>query len=68
MLLRPFLNDAGSCASYLFGCTSHKQLAVLALTDQYAFADALLTDMPPRPAGQERIVAANRSGQVAAPA
>ena len=21
MLLRPFLNDAGSCASYLFGCT-----------------------------------------------
>src|SRR5262249_49261911 len=29
MLLRPFLNDAGSCASYLFGCTSHKPLAVV---------------------------------------
>jgi glyoxylase-like metal-dependent hydrolase (beta-lactamase superfamily II) len=29
MLLRPFLNDAGSCASYLFGCTSHSQLAVV---------------------------------------
>lgn len=28
MLLRPFLNDAGSCASYLFGCTSHSELAV----------------------------------------
>src|ERR1043166_2560157 len=22
MILRPFLNDAGSCASYLFGCTT----------------------------------------------
>jgi glyoxylase-like metal-dependent hydrolase (beta-lactamase superfamily II) len=29
MLLRPFLNDVGSCASYLFGCTSHRQLAVV---------------------------------------
>ena len=29
MLLRPFLNDAGSCASYLFGCTSHGRLAVV---------------------------------------
>jgi hydroxyacylglutathione hydrolase len=29
MLQRPFLNDAGSCASYLFGCTSHKKLAVV---------------------------------------
>jgi glyoxylase-like metal-dependent hydrolase (beta-lactamase superfamily II) len=29
MLLRPFLNDAGSCASYLFGCTTHAQLAVV---------------------------------------
>ena len=25
MLLRPFLNDAGSCASYLFGCTDAQQ-------------------------------------------
>ncbi len=29
MLLRPFLNDVGSCASYLFGCTSHAKLAVV---------------------------------------
>lgn len=29
MILRPFLNDAGSCASYLFGCTSHGELAVV---------------------------------------
>src|SRR5437899_12896060 len=29
MLLRPFLNDAGSCASYLFGCTSQNKLAVV---------------------------------------
>jgi hydroxyacylglutathione hydrolase len=29
MLLRPFLNDAGSCASYLFGCTTRNKLAVV---------------------------------------
>jgi glyoxylase-like metal-dependent hydrolase (beta-lactamase superfamily II) len=29
VLLRPFLNDAGSCASYLFGCTTHSKLAVV---------------------------------------
>ena len=29
MLLRPFLNDATSCASYLFGCTSNGKLAVV---------------------------------------
>jgi hydroxyacylglutathione hydrolase len=29
MLLRPFLYDAGSCASYLFGCTSHSKLEVV---------------------------------------
>jgi glyoxylase-like metal-dependent hydrolase (beta-lactamase superfamily II) len=29
VLLRPFFNDAGSCASYLFGCTSHSVLAVV---------------------------------------
>jgi len=29
MLLRPFLNDTGSCASYLFGCTSGSKLAVV---------------------------------------
>jgi hydroxyacylglutathione hydrolase len=41
---------------------------LLAIEDPDAFADALLEDVPPRPAGQERIVAANRSGQVGAPA
>ena len=29
MLLRPFLNDATSCASYLFGCSTHAKLAVV---------------------------------------
>jgi glyoxylase-like metal-dependent hydrolase (beta-lactamase superfamily II) len=29
MLLRPFLLEATSCASYLFGCTSQRKLAVL---------------------------------------
>ena len=42
MLLRPFLNDASSCASYLFGCTSHSKLAVVDphadLVEDYLFA------------------------------
>ncbi len=29
MLLRPFLNDTSSCASYLFGCSTHAELAVV---------------------------------------
>src|SRR5436309_8876789 len=29
MLLRPFLNDSSSCASYLFGCGTHSKRAVL---------------------------------------
>ncbi|HEU5277825.1 MAG TPA: MBL fold metallo-hydrolase [Gaiellaceae bacterium] len=44
MLLRPFLNDAGSCASYLFGCTTHGRLAVVDphadLVDEYLAAAA----------------------------
>jgi glyoxylase-like metal-dependent hydrolase (beta-lactamase superfamily II) len=44
MLLRPFLNDATSCASYLFGCTTHGELAVVdphvELVDQYLSAAA----------------------------
>ena len=36
---------------------------MLAFADADAFADALVADMPPRPAGQERIVAANRVRQ-----
>jgi hydroxyacylglutathione hydrolase len=44
MILRPFLNDAGSCASYLFGCTSHGKLAVVdanaGLVDEYVAAAA----------------------------
>jgi hydroxyacylglutathione hydrolase len=46
MLLRPFLNDAGSCASYLFGCTSHRKLAVVDahadLVDGYVAAAAAI--------------------------
>lgn len=42
MILRPFLNDAGSCASYLFGCTTHGKLAVVDphadLVDEYVAA------------------------------
>jgi hydroxyacylglutathione hydrolase len=45
---------------------SHNPL--LAPTDAEAFADALVTDMPPRPAGQEEIVAANRAGTIPTPA
>jgi glyoxylase-like metal-dependent hydrolase (beta-lactamase superfamily II) len=44
VLLRPFLNDAGSCASYLFGCTTHGTLAVVDphadLVDDYLAAAA----------------------------
>jgi glyoxylase-like metal-dependent hydrolase (beta-lactamase superfamily II) len=42
MLLQPFLNDATSCASYLFGCTTHGTLAVVDphadLVDHYVAA------------------------------
>jgi hydroxyacylglutathione hydrolase len=41
---------------------------LLALTDADAFADALLAELPPPPAEQERIVAANRAGRVGAAA
>jgi len=45
-LLRPFLNDETSCASYLFGCTTHAKLAVVDphadLVDQYLAAAAAL--------------------------
>jgi hydroxyacylglutathione hydrolase len=43
---------------------AHNRL--LALADADTFADALVADMPPRPAGQEHIVAANRTGVVGA--
>jgi hydroxyacylglutathione hydrolase len=46
MLLRPFLNDATSCASYLFGCTTHAKLAVVDphadLVDEYVAAAATI--------------------------
>jgi hydroxyacylglutathione hydrolase len=46
MLLRPFLNDAGSCASYLFGCTTLNKLAVVDahadLVDDYLAAAAAI--------------------------
>jgi hydroxyacylglutathione hydrolase len=46
MILRPFLNHAGSCASYLFGCTTTSQLAVVEphadLVDAYVAAAAAI--------------------------
>jgi hydroxyacylglutathione hydrolase len=46
MVLRPFLYAPGSCASYLFGCTTHGTLAVLDphvdLVDEYVAAAAAL--------------------------
>src|SRR5216110_699331 len=46
MLLRPFLNDATSCASYLFGCGTHAKLAVVDphadLVDDYLTTAAAL--------------------------
>jgi hypothetical protein len=41
---------------------------LLAIDDPEAFAAALLADLPPRPADQPAIVAANRAGEVTAPA
>jgi hydroxyacylglutathione hydrolase len=41
---------------------------LLAIADPQTFADAVLVDAPPRPAGQDEIVAANRSGDVEAAA
>src|SRR5438045_6005143 len=46
MLLRPFLNDATSCASYLFGCGTHAKLVVVDphadLVDDYLATAAAL--------------------------
>jgi glyoxylase-like metal-dependent hydrolase (beta-lactamase superfamily II) len=46
VLLRPFLNDDGSCASYLFGCTTHSKLALVDphadLVDDYVAAAAAI--------------------------
>ena len=43
MILRPFFVDATSCASYVFGCTSHHELAVVDphvdLVDRYVEAE-----------------------------
>ena len=42
MILRPFLHDATGCASYIFGCLTRRQLAVVdpheALVDDYLAA------------------------------
>jgi hydroxyacylglutathione hydrolase len=46
MVLRPFLYAPSSCASYLFGCTTHRKLAVVDahvdLIDEYVAAAAAL--------------------------
>ena len=42
MILRQFLVPEATCASYLFGCTTHRQLAVVdphaSLVDEYLSA------------------------------
>jgi len=54
MLLRPFLNDATSCASYLFGCGTQAKLAVVdphtELVDDYLATAAALGAPPMYPA------------------
>jgi hydroxyacylglutathione hydrolase len=46
MVLRPFLYAPGSCASYLFGCTTHRKLAIVDphvdLVDEYVAAAAAI--------------------------
>ena len=46
MLLRPFLNEATSCSSYVFGCGTHAKLAVVDphadLVDDYLATAAAL--------------------------
>jgi hydroxyacylglutathione hydrolase len=46
MVLRPFLHAPGSCASYLFGCTAHRKLAIVDahvdFVDEYIAAAAAL--------------------------
>jgi hydroxyacylglutathione hydrolase len=46
MVLRPFLYAPGSCASYLFGCTTHGKLAIVDahadLVEEYVAAAAAL--------------------------
>src|SRR5436305_14538558 len=46
MILRPFLHDETSCASYLFGCLTYAQLAVVDphadLVDAYVDAAAAI--------------------------
>src|SRR5919197_6722157 len=42
MILRPFLYDETACASYLFGCLTHRQLAVV--DPHEALVDAYLTE------------------------
>jgi hydroxyacylglutathione hydrolase len=46
MVLRPFLYAPGSCASYLFGCTTHRKLALVdphsELVDDYLVTAASL--------------------------
>ena len=46
MVLRPFLFAPGSCASYLFGCTTHRKLAIVDphvdLVDEYIAVAAVV--------------------------
>ena len=58
MYFRQLLNDETACASYLLGCKTRGEFAVVDphvdLVDEY---------IPPAPMQQAAIVAANRSGR-----
>ena len=68
MILRPFFYEATSCASYLFGCTSGRALAVvdphLDLVDSY-LAEAARIGAPVVAVLETHLQADHRSGQAA---
>jgi hypothetical protein len=58
MFFRQVLNDETACASYVLGCASHAQLAVV---DPHVFERRHNTAL--QLSSEEEFVAANRSGR-----
>jgi hypothetical protein len=61
MYFRQLLNDDTACASYLLDCKSCPRFTVVDPHDE--FVAALIQDLPPAPAHQAAILAANRAGR-----